>query len=112
MKRKLKTLGTSIMLAIAFLSFVVQPTLVAATENGGAVPTQGAISFYEGKTTPSSSEPTQTSSEVTKPTGKLPSTGELIKKSLSISGLAVILIAVFFFFWKRKKGKAEEGNRI
>lgn len=114
MKKKLKILRTSIIVAIALLCFMAQPTHTSAVENGGAVQTNGGISFYENKTIDSSipDNPKTTPSDTTKPAGKLPSTGELVKRSLSISGAVIVVLAIFFYLWKRKKGKNEEGNRI
>ncbi|WP_086350803.1 LPXTG cell wall anchor domain-containing protein [Candidatus Enterococcus clewellii] len=105
------------------------PTSFAA-ENGGAVQTNGVIQFYEetssSSTTPSSSTssstvastssstpitvPSSSEAPVTKPTGKYPSTGELVKTSLAVSGSALVVLVVLFFFWKRKKDAKEEGN--
>lgn len=87
---------------------------------GGAVQTNGEIGFYE-ETQPSTSSSTSTSSSktktsssrtvtsetTTKPTGKYPSTGELIKTSLSISGVAIILLALLFLFIRKKKEVSE-----
>lgn len=94
---------------------------------GGAVQTNGEIGFYKddepvtssSSTTPSSSSPsssappkssssTGTSGTVTKPTGNYPSTGELIKKSLSLSGIALVLLAFLLFLFKRKKKEVGE----
>ena len=45
----------------------------------------------------------------TKPEGRYPSTGELVKTSLSFSGGVLLLSALVFYFWKRKK-QTEEGG--
>ncbi|MBL1226683.1 LPXTG cell wall anchor domain-containing protein [Enterococcus sp. BWR-S5] len=47
---------------------------------------------------------------VSKPAGsKYPSTGELVKTSLSISGGLLIVLALFFYIWKRKKEREARG---
>lgn len=60
---------------------------------------------------PSPSESSQ-SPIITKPQGKYPSTGELVKTSLSISGVVLLMIVLIVFWWKRKKDQEsrEEGN--
>lgn len=86
-----------------------------AEENGGLVETNGVVGFYEDSSSSSdstSSNPTSnssTSSQVIKPTGRFPSTGELVKKSLSISGLLLLLIVLFLLF-KRKKERDKGGE--
>lgn len=100
---------------IAFI-FVGRPAIGLATENGGAVQTNGVVSFYEETTEPSSTTEPSTTTEPTttptteptkpsgsKPAGKYPSTGELVKKSLGISGAALVLIALILFYVKRRK---------
>lgn len=97
-----------------------------AAENGGAVQTNGVVGFYDNSTEPSSStEPTPSTTEsekpapsestttsstvVKKPTGSYPSTGELVTKSLSISGVVLLAGVLIFFLWKRRKdGEKEE----
>ncbi|MDA9470605.1 LPXTG cell wall anchor domain-containing protein [Enterococcus sp. 5H] len=99
------------------LLFLFNPISVLAEEagNGGGIQTTGEIGFYE--ETKATTEPTElpasgTERPTEKPKGKFPSTGELVKKSLSISGVALVIIAAIIFFWKRKKadGKQEEGS--
>lgn len=99
------------------LLFLFDPINVVAEDagNGGGIQTTGEIGFYE--ETKVTTEPTETPTSGTisptaKPTGKFPSTGELVKKSLSISGVALVIIAAIIFFWKRKKtdDKQEEGS--
>ncbi|WP_347339094.1 LPXTG cell wall anchor domain-containing protein [Enterococcus larvae] len=125
MKKTICLLLSSLVLVMACSS---SASLVFAAEGvGGAVQTNGHIGFYEGETEPSSStseEPPikessssqvpssssvqDSSTAVTKPTGKYPSTGELVKTSLSISGIALLMIAFILFLFKRKKKEAEE----
>ena len=102
----------------------------------GAVTTKGQIeltkpsgtepSETEPSTTPSGTGPSGTGSSTyysggkwitdpsgsgyyTKPEGRYPSTGELVKTSLSVSGGVLLLSALVFYFWKRKK-QTEEGG--
>ena len=108
------------------MGFVAGGNTASAQEgNGGQVQTNGEISFYADEPLPSSSEPPAPSSTqepsseapvptssselpVTKPAGKYPSTGELVKKSLTISGGAVVVIALVLFLYSRKKKEAGE----
>jgi len=101
---------------VAFsLLFALGMELPAVAEEGGAVQTNGVIGFYEtsadssGSEEPVESIPSSSDSEppVTKPAGKYPSTGELVKKSLAVSGVALVLGVLILFFWKRRK---EEGD--
>lgn len=75
-----------------------------ADENqiGGQVGTKGVVSFYEEKvfeSEESSTEPEKTE----KPKGRLPSTGEFIKASLSVSGMAVLFFCGYLVFKKKRK---------
>ncbi|WP_086349972.1 LPXTG cell wall anchor domain-containing protein [Candidatus Enterococcus clewellii] len=113
-------LFSSLFISVVVMAFIFlgKPAIGFATENGGAVQTNGVISFYEESTDSSSStepssttEPTIPTTEPTKPSGskpqgKYPSTGELIKKSLGISGAALLLIALILFYVKRRKEQA------
>lgn len=125
--KQFSTLILRLSLAVGLLLSFSVP--VYGAENGGAVQTNGVIEFYD-DTEPSTSEPTpssepepstseepkpseeptpSSSSEpiVTKPQGKYPSTGELVKTSLTVSGVALVVLALLFFLWKRKKDKEE-----
>lgn len=109
---------------IVVIGCTVGETAVFAQEgNGGQVQTNGEITFYEDEPLPSSSSEPPVSSEpasseapipsssepvIQKPQGKYPSTGELVKKSLSISGIALIAIVFLLFLYKRRKKEAEE----
>ncbi|WP_207695854.1 hypothetical protein DOK67_0001429 [Enterococcus sp. DIV0212c] len=101
--KKIKYLVLSSIVCISL--FILLPTSVNAEgeNNGGGIQTSGDVGFYE--ETKSTAEPTTTSttSSSKKPIGRYPSTGELIKVSLSISGAMIIFIASIAFFWKRKK---------
>lgn len=101
---------------IAWFTLFISPAQMVDAQGdengGGAVQTNGEIGFYEedGSTEP----PTSTSSAQpvdkempTKPKGRYPSTGELVKTSLSISGAVVVVIVLGYFLLKRKKEKQE-----
>lgn len=87
---------------ISMLSF--HSASAESTEMGGAVQTNGEIVFFEEKTAPSTSEPVPKPS----PKGKLPTTGELMKKSLSITGVTLIIIIVFFYMKRNKERAGKE----
>lgn len=123
---------------LTLLSFLLGGILIApvsgfAQTNGEnpAVQNGGVIEFYEEEVKPSeSSEPADSSSQegkptptptpgsstkpssggasVSKPTGKYPSTGELVQKSMTYSGIALVLIAFLIFLWKRRKKEEDE----
>lgn len=123
-KKTLALLVTSFLLVLSVLSGFAMNA--AANGNGGSVQTNGVISFYDETVSSSSTEPTDSStvvssepepsttesSVVEKPAGgKLPSTGELVKMSLSVSGIAILAAVLLFFFWKKRKDNSKrEGN--
>ncbi|MGX7245491.1 LPXTG cell wall anchor domain-containing protein [Enterococcus quebecensis] len=105
---KKKKLFIIVLTAVAFWAIsLVVPVHAYASENGGAVQTNGVISFYDedSATSPSSSQQKENPQLVEKPKGRYPSTGELVKKSLSLSGFILLLAAIILFFWTRKKSK-------
>lgn len=84
---------------------------------GGAVQTNGEITLYDEtspSTTDSSLPPGSTNDSIPepkpKPKGKLPSTGELVKTSLFVSGIALVMMLFFFYLWKQKKSKQTGGE--
>lgn len=84
-------------------------------EEIGQVQTNAGIGFYEASTDSSSSIEstttiTQPDSSI-KPKGRYPSTGELVKKSLVISGAILILLVVLFILWKRKKNQQTKNGK-
>ncbi|WP_086349710.1 LPXTG cell wall anchor domain-containing protein [Candidatus Enterococcus clewellii] len=114
-KSRVISLIASFILGLA-CCFVI-PVITDASGNGGAVKTNGVIGFYEedvseSSTSESSSSDSETSETTqstlpptggtSKPSGKFPSTGELVKNSLTISGIALLVMAVLFLIWKRK----------
>lgn len=107
-------LFSSLFISVVVMAFIFvgRPAIGLAAENGGAVQTNGVVSFYEETIESSSStEPSTTTEPTTEPTkpsgskpaGKYPSTGELVKKSLGISGAALVLIVLILFYVKRRK---------
>lgn len=93
---------------VAVVLFFSYPLFGMAEENGGAVQTNGGITFYEESISISSTEQSTTPSTTSKPTsqkpvGRYPSTGELVKASLGISGAVLVAIVLILFYLKRKK---------
>nr|WP_242700759.1 LPXTG cell wall anchor domain-containing protein [Enterococcus sp. DIV0212c] len=80
------------------------------------VQTKAGITFVDDNYGSDSSDSTSNSSvrsspkiETTvKPKGRYPSTGELVKKSLSISGILILMYVLLFFWSKRKKTTNEK----
>ena len=111
---------SSFLVVIVCGMFIVS---IQANAEGGAVQTNGEITFYDettGSTTEPTTEPTIDSStsypktsgddsgtRIEKPVGKYPSTGELVQKSLSISGIVLIAVGIIFFVLKKRKKEAE-----
>ncbi|MBP1046187.1 LPXTG cell wall anchor domain-containing protein [Enterococcus sp. BWM-S5] len=106
--------------------FLTGVPLSAKAMEGGQVGQQGVIEFYvdssstepsESSTTeppvassteePPVSTSTSSSTVVQKPAGKYPSTGEVVQRSLMVSGAAVIALALLFFVMKKRKEKRE-----
>ena len=106
-KKRIIIMLASIVCLVAFTPTSLTVT-AAENQNGGQVTTEGIITFYEDSTerTTEPSKPTPSSPsepKVTKPVGRYPSTGEIIKGSIGIGGIALVAIALFLFFKKRKK---------
>ncbi|MEI5993842.1 LPXTG cell wall anchor domain-containing protein [Candidatus Enterococcus mansonii] len=111
---KQRYLFSALFISIVFTTLLFgHPMVGEAEENGGAVQTNGGITFYEESTSNSAKESndsnaTTTPSQMqmpkpTKPVGRYPSTGELVKASLGISGIILIGIGLILFYLKRKK---------
>lgn len=111
MNKKLLSILLSSIMGLVVITQYTSPVNAAENQNGGQVTTEGIITFYEEATEPTSSttepaKPTPSNSsepKITKPVGRYPSTGEIVKGSIGIIGIALIGIALFFFFKKRKK---------
>ena len=98
----------SSIMCLVVLTLFSSNVSAAENQNGGQVATEGIITFYEDSTEPTtdSSKPKPSDSsepKVTKPVGRYPSTGEIIKGSIGLSGIALVALALFIFFKKRKK---------
>ncbi|WP_086314879.1 hypothetical protein A5821_002468 [Enterococcus sp. 7F3_DIV0205] len=77
-----------------------------AAEEGGQVQTNAGIVFQKtDPSTPQTSDSThnEPSNKEKKPTGRLPNTGDLIKISLLFTGVTLSLLALFLFFWKKRR---------
>lgn len=103
------------------------PVVSFAATNGGGVQTNGVIEILEDYQVSSSSDSSDSSSyssdssssqrggtlpptggnptDPDKPRGKYPSTGELIKASLSISGIVLLLLGMILLLWKKRTDK-------
>ncbi|MGX7150145.1 LPXTG cell wall anchor domain-containing protein [Enterococcus ureasiticus] len=95
--------------------------------DGGEAPTQGEIILFDDDSS-NDSKPSETSDsrEVpktsggatntpdaptpTKPKGRLPSTGDLVKAGISVGGLALIATVFIFFLIKKRKTAHENGG--
>ncbi|MGC6769563.1 LPXTG cell wall anchor domain-containing protein [Enterococcus sp. LJL128] len=102
-------------IVLGLFSVTAGKSAEASEVNGGAVQTTGVVGFYDDSTEPSSSSSSSTSTSSTpapvqKPTGKYPSTGELVKTSLSIAGAVVVGMVLLFFWMKRRENKRKEEN--
>ncbi|WP_339101749.1 LPXTG cell wall anchor domain-containing protein [Candidatus Enterococcus clewellii] len=114
------------LVVLSFLSLT--PLAASATsekesEKSVSVQTNGAITFESEKTIdsstlpPTKTDPTSDSTSMvekptggtTKPGGSYPSTGELVKRGVTIAGAVFIVLAGLLFFWKRKKEEEKEG---
>lgn len=110
----LKKVQTSIViLSLVFIGsfFTIKPVLTYGAE--AAVQTNGEIVFSDESTVQSSGTSSSSSNdeEIKNAGGKFPSTGELVLKSLSISGVAVMVLAVCFYLFKRKqKDEGKDGQ--
>lgn len=92
-----------IVITVVALSFL--PMSAHAAE-GGEVGNGAGVEFYSesSSTSPSSSDLPNTK----KPTGNLPQTGEIVKKSMMLSGVVLLIgVVVFFFIKKRKVAKGD-----
>lgn len=101
MKKKIISILLTAIMGLMITVMVSKNASAVENQNGGQVVTEGVITFYE-----ESKESTVESSEKTKivkPVGKFPSTGEIVKGTVGLSGITIIVIVLFLFFKKRKK---------
>lgn len=109
-----KSLILSLLMIISiglFGTISVSPSQVQATEGGGQVNRGGKITFYEESSSSEEPKPSTEPSTVdssgltmTKPKGRLPDTGELVKQYGWIGGALLLLVALLLFMRNRKKG--------
>ncbi|WP_430607172.1 hypothetical protein IGJ55_000302 [Enterococcus sp. AZ170] len=81
--------------------------------HGEDVQTNGEIVIEKDETVQTTDTTTSSTIDppkVKKPVGRLPSTGDLIKTSLSISGIALLLIIFANYLWKHKKKADQKGG--
>lgn len=103
--KKIFLLAISISAGLLLLS---NPVDVFAS-SGQQMNSRGSISFIFDDKYPITDSGTEGNSNnekntsTTKPVGQLPNTGEVVKKSLALSGATLILIGLFLFINKRKK---------
>ncbi|KAF1297834.1 hypothetical protein BAU15_07985 [Enterococcus sp. JM4C] len=105
----------SAMLVIVLCSFstlLFTDVSYANEKDGGSVKSQGTITFVEG-----SKKPGVVTPGVKKPTPKtpgtgktFPKTGELVTKSLWISGVALLFIGCYFLIFKRKSQEDQKNE--
>lgn len=101
-------------MSIYLFSFVVMCMFLVLKPNicygvDAEVKTNGEIVFTESSTSPTTSTSSSTDKLVSKPKGKLPSTGELVQKSLVVCLIVLGLFAVILW-WKKKNEKVEGGK--
>ncbi|ALS02827.1 cell wall protein [Enterococcus silesiacus] len=115
MRKKINFLIFSFTLLLTLA--ISYPLTATANSNGGEVQTDGVIRFYEDSSSTEPSTSTQPSSststssaQVSKPVGRYPSTGEMVKTSLVFTGVALVIIGLLLFFWKRKKENEGRDN--
>ncbi|ALS36543.1 LPXTG-motif cell wall-anchored protein [Enterococcus rotai] len=105
--------------SILCLSFCLTTFSTVYAEEIGQIQTKAGVGFYEASTSESESNTTNTtattvtskSEVVTKPKGRYPSTGELVKTSLSISGLILVILVLILFLRKKKEKKSARRER-
>ncbi|MEI5994290.1 LPXTG cell wall anchor domain-containing protein [Candidatus Enterococcus mansonii] len=112
MNKKLKYLLSCILFISVGVTLFIFPIMDVWAVEGGQVGHDAVIELYAEDTIESSSssseQPTSSSKPIVeKPKGKYPSTGEVIRRSLALSGSALALIALIFFIKKRREEREE-----
>lgn len=117
--KKIRKLFILIMCSYSFF-FCVQTIsmpleVTASSGEGGAVQTTGGIVFYQdsSETNPSTTAPTLPptgNGQSSKPAGRLPATGEVLRSSTLVAGVILLLLSlsVLFLRKKRKRGNPDE----
>lgn len=117
MKKMLK--NRFLFVSIFCLSLCLAAFSPAYAEEIGQIQTKAGVGFYESSTSSSSSSSDSTTTStttsgsevITKPKGRLPSTGELVRASLSISGVILIILILILFLRKKKEKKSARKER-
>lgn len=109
MKRFSEVVRVGVVMAMIFTVFAFAFPSIASAADGGSVTSNGTITFKGTVESTVESTAASTSESLPDTGGKLPQTGELIKKSLSISGVILLLIAIIIVLWRRRK-KDEESD--
>lgn len=108
---KLKNILACILPIFVGVLFFAAPIHSSAAE-GGQVGQDAVVEFFtdESVPKPSESEEPKSSSEpiVEKPKGRFPSTGEVVQRSLMMSG-GILVIAILLFL-RLKKRNVKEGD--
>lgn len=110
MKKKIKHLYIGLIL-LALTGGILGTSNTSVYGEEAAVQTNGEIVFSaesSDSSTPSSDSTISSSELVKKPIGRLPSTGELVMKSLSISGIVLVAFVIVFYLVKRKKDASKK----
>jgi len=102
--------------SIFCLSLCLAAFSTVYAEEIGQIQTKAGVGFYEASTSESTSNTTATtdtskSEVVVKPKGRYPSTGELVKTSLSISGLILVILVLILFLRKKKEKNSARRER-
>lgn len=114
---KKKNIIYFLLTSVICFGFGLSSFLPVSAEEIGRVQTNVGVGFYEDSTQSSSSTESESTTTTTqsagskKPIGRYPSTGELVKKSIALSGVALILFIVLFILWKRKKNSQKENRK-
>ncbi|MGM0125943.1 hypothetical protein IGI37_003344 [Enterococcus sp. AZ194] len=110
MKKLIRAMLVTMLCSFALLMFT--NTNHAEEKDGGAAKSQGNITFVEGDKKPGVVKPTPIDKKPTPtPSGKnFPKTGELVTKSLWISGVVLLFIGAYFIIFKRKSQEAKKNE--
>lgn len=108
---KLKLFSPYILSLSIFACLLLGAKTSFAAEGGGQVGQDAGIEFYVDETESSlaNSEqpgsPAESAIKKNKPVGKLPKTGEVVKKSLAVSGISLLIGGTVFFLIKKFRAK-------
>ena len=106
---------TSSLLVIVLCSFstlLFTNVSYASEKDGGSVKSQGTITFVEGSKKPGVVAPGAEKPTPNTPGKTFPKTGELVTKSLWISGVILLFIGCYFIIFKRKSQEDKNDEEI